>query len=432
MRQTAASLAFLMAATSGATAEEFAVLEGHGGPIMATALSADGSAALTGSFDNSVGLWRLDDGSVTWLEGHEAAVKTVIYISDTRAASAGDDFRTILWDLSTGTALATLEGHRGQIKALAASSDGTRLATASWDGSIGLWDAETGENLAFLKSHESSVNDVVFADDDTALYSTSADGTIRYWPLDRPGPSDIVLRHGFATTEILIDERAGWLAYGAVDGATRILSLADLTEIADLSGDRRPILALAAAPDGSQIAVGDGEGYIMVVATDGWRIIHDFRAAVRGPVWALAYTADGTGVLAGGIDDKAYLWPIGETTAPLFADETRSFLRDPETMTNGERQFQRRCAVCHSLTTSSQRRAGPTLHGLFGRQAGTVADYSYSDTLDGSDIIWSQETIDALFELGPAHYIPGTKMPMQRIAAPEDRQDLIAFLRDNT
>ena len=78
MRQTAASLAFLMAATSAATAEEFAVLEGHGGPIMATALSADGSAALTGSFDNSVGLWRLDDGSVTWLEGHEAAVKTVI------------------------------------------------------------------------------------------------------------------------------------------------------------------------------------------------------------------------------------------------------------------------------------------------------------------------------------------------------------------
>ena len=428
----ATALAALLLASPVAEAEDFAILEGHGGPVMSTALSADGTAALTGSFDNSVGLWRLEDGSVTWLEGHEAAVKSVIYLSDTRAASAGDDFRAILWDLTTGTALAQLEGHQGQIKALAASTDGTRLATASWDGSIGLWDADTGDNIAFLEGHESSVSDVVFADGDSALYSTSADGTIRYWPLDRPGPPDIVLRHGFATTELLIDEEAGWLAYGAVDGATRILSLPDLSEIADLTGDRRPVLALAVAPDGSQIAVGDGEGYIMVIATEGWRIAHDFRAAVTGPVWALAYTADGTGVLAGGIDDKVYLWPIGTETGPLFSEDTRAFLRDPETMSNGERQFQRKCAVCHSLTASSQRRAGPTLQGLFGRRAGTVADYSYSDTLDGSDIIWSEETIDGLFDLGPDHYIPGTKMPMQRITAPQDRQDLIAFLRDNT
>ena len=38
------------------------------------------------------------------------------------------------------------------------------------------------------------------------------------------------------------------------------------------------------------------------------------------------------------------------------------------------------------------------------------------------------ETIDSLFDLGPDHYVPGSKMPMQRIANPEDRQDLIDFL----
>ncbi len=49
-----------------------------------------------------------------------------------------------------------------------------------------------------------------------------------------------------------------------------------------------------------------------------------------------------------------------------------------------------------------------------------------------ADIIWSETTIDALFDEGPDHYIPGTKMPMQRITSPDDRADLIAFLRDNT
>jgi cytochrome c len=101
-------------------------------------------------------------------------------------------------------------------------------------------------------------------------------------------------------------------------------------------------------------------------------------------------------------------------------------------MDNGERQFQRICSICHTLTGSTARRAGPTLAGLFGRRAGTVADYIYSDTLDGSDIVWNETTIDALFDEGPDHYIPGSKMPMQRITNATDRDDLIAFLRQAT
>ncbi|MEO0503691.1 MAG: cytochrome C, partial [Pseudomonadota bacterium] len=61
-----------------------------------------------------------------------------------------------------------------------------------------------------------------------------------------------------------------------------------------------------------------------------------------------------------------------------------------------------------------------------------VPGYRYSPILDGSDIIWDDTSIDALFDQGPDHYIPGSKMPMQVIAAPEDRADLIAFLRDAT
>ena len=110
----------------------------------------------------------------------------------------------------------------------------------------------------------------------------------------------------------------------------------------------------------------------------------------------------------------------------------RSFLEDPDTLPNGERQFKRKCSICHTLTESSARRAGPTLYGLFGRRAGTVADYTYSDTLDGSDIVWSAETVNSLFDLGPDHYIPGTKMPMQRIVKQRDREDLIDYLRTNT
>ena len=52
--------------------------------------------------------------------------------------------------------------------------------------------------------------------------------------------------------------------------------------------------------------------------------------------------------------------------------------------------------------------------------------------LQGSDIIWNDDTIDALFDLGPDHYIPGSKMPMQRITTAEDRKDLVGFLKHAT
>ena len=47
-------------------------------------------------------------------------------------------------------------------------------------------------------------------------------------------------------------------------------------------------------------------------------------------------------------------------------------------------------------------------------------------------MIWDEDTIDALFDIGPEHYVPGTKMPMQRITGAEDRSDLIAYLRRET
>ena len=88
--------------------------------------------------------------------------------------------------------------------------------------------------------------------------------------------------------------------------------------------------------------------------------------------------------------------------------------------------------ICHDLRGTGSRRAGPSLAGLFGRRAGTLAGYPYSDILDGSDIVWNDNTIDQLFDIGPDHYIPGSKMPMQRITNPQDRADLIGFLHRAT
>lgn len=331
-----------------------------------------------------------------------------------------------LWD----AAPRVLGRHRGKVTSVAVSPAGDIVASASWDGSIILWPLDGG-TARTLPPPGAGVNDVAFSPDGRRLYAGASGGVLLRYDLEtgaRPAP---LVRHGFGINKLVVGD--GWIVYGAVDGGTRVIDAETGAPIADFTLDRRPILAMAHHAPTGQIAVGDGHGYIMILDTSDWSIARDFRATRRGPVWALAFSPDGAVIHAGGLDDAVYAWPVAllDAVDPTMG-AARAFLRDPETMPNGERQFMRKCAICHALDEGPSRKAGPTLHGVFGRRAGTAPGYRYSETLTGSDIVWTEDTIDALFNEGPDHYIPGSKMPMQVIAGRADRADLIAFIRHAT
>ena len=398
-------------------AQDFHILEGHGGPVMDIAVDEEGRVA-TASFDNAVGLW--EDRTPEWRDGHQAAVN-VVRFDAAGLASGADDFAVILWD--EDGAPTRLGAHRGKVMGLALSEDA--VASASWDGTVGLWPRD-GSEPVFLQ-HGAPVNDVAWGPDGR-LYTAAADGVLRVW---RGTVEEAPLaRAGFGINEIEIGP--GWIAYGAVDGSTRVLDIGTGETLADLSLGRRPVLALAVSLDAARLAVGDGEGFIMVVDTADWSIVKDFRATQTGPVWALAFSPDGGTIYAGGLDDAVHAWPVATMDDHAPMADVRGFHADPATMENGERQFARKCSICHALTGGTDRKAGPTLAGLFGRRAGTVEGYSYSDALDGSNIIWTEDTVDALFDEGPDVYVPGTKMPVQRIARAQDRADLVTYLKRAT
>ncbi|UYV36829.1 c-type cytochrome [Rhodobacteraceae bacterium D3-12] len=425
-------------------AQEFTTLKGHGGPVMAIAVSGAGQVA-TASFDNSVGLW---DGRVPkWLDGHAAAVNAVVFVASEGGAdqadqaaqavvSAGDDFSVRLWREATSQVLGR---HRGKVTSLAVQPGGMWVASGSWDGTIKMWPLDAGEAYD-LAAPGAGVNALAFSQGGKVLYAATTGGQVLRYDMTQPEAAPLPLvRHGFGVNRLVVGE--GWLAYGAVDGVTRVIEAESGKPVADFTLERRPVLAMAYHRETAQIAVGDGQGYIMMLGVGmgagseagGWRITRDFRATRRGPVWALAFSRDGEMIWAGGLDDVAYGWPV-ETLDKFGATmgQERTFLRDADKMPNGERQFMRKCSICHALEKGPSRKAGPSLFQVFGRRAGTVAGYAYSPVLDGSDIIWNDASIDALFDQGPDHYIPGSKMPMQVIAGAGDRADLIAFLKEAT
>ena len=418
MRRLLNSLLLVWATAAGA--QDFTTLKGHGGPIMGLAVSDAGQLA-SASFDNSVGLW--DGATPIWLDGHNAAVTALAFGPDGKLYSGGDDFALRIW----GDTPEVLGSHKGKITSIAIDPSGEKVISASWDGTIRLWQDGGDTELAYPGA---GVNAVAFSAQGDALFAATSAGALWRYTFDGKSPLPLA-KHGFGINRLV--SGPGWVAYGAVDGGTRVIDAKTGEQIADFTLDRRPILSMDYHHESNQIAVGDGHGYIMMIDSAEWRITRDFRAAREGPVWALAFSKDGTVIHAGGLDDVVYAWPVAmlDTFDPGI-DGERSFLRDADTMPNGERQFMRKCSICHALEPGPSRKAGPTLSGVFGRQAGTLPGYRYSSTLDGSDIIWDDASINDLFEEGPDHYIPGSKMPMQVIAQPDDRSDLIAFLKEAT
>ncbi len=86
------------------------------------------------------------------------------------------------------------------------------------------------------------------------------------------------------------------------------------------------------------------------------------------------------------------------------------------------------CQICHQIDRNA---IGPRHRGLFGRKAGSLPDYNYSAALKNSGIVWDEATLDRWLQ-GPAKMVPGTKMIFAGLADPQERADVIAYLKKAT
>ena len=84
-----------------------------------------------------------------------------------------------------------------------------------------------------------------------------------------------------------------------------------------------------------------------------------------------------------------------------------------------------RCLACHALEYD---RVGPRHCGLFGRRAGSVPGFAYSEAMKRSKIVWNEKTLGR-FLANPLKAVPGTAMTYAGVAEAKERADLIAYLK---
>lgn len=110
------------------------------------------------------------------------------------------------------------------------------------------------------------------------------------------------------------------------------------------------------------------------------------------------------------------------------AEEEADLIGDAE---RGARLFQP-CSACHQIGPDAENRIGPHLNDVFGRPAGAL-DFRYSAALDRAaegGLVWTLDSLDAFIET-PDAVVRGTRMSYRGMADPQNRRDLLAFLREN-
>ncbi len=89
----------------------------------------------------------------------------------------------------------------------------------------------------------------------------------------------------------------------------------------------------------------------------------------------------------------------------------------------GRDAYEARCAGCHSVAAD---RVGPRHAGIFGRRAGSVAGFDYSDALRRSGLTWSAESLERWLA-DPEALVPGQRMGY-RLGDAQARADIVAYL----
>lgn len=136
------------------------------GDVRAAAYSPDGSQ-LALSNGPTVWLFSADLQERRALEGHSEPVRGLAWSPDgTRLASAALDHTVRVWDVQSGTAIATLRGHTNWVMSVAWSPDGTQLISAGTDRTVRLWDVATAAEQTRLGTTRVQSLGVQFASED--------------------------------------------------------------------------------------------------------------------------------------------------------------------------------------------------------------------------------------------------------------------------
>jgi cytochrome c len=118
--------------------------------------------------------------------------------------------------------------------------------------------------------------------------------------------------------------------------------------------------------------------------------------------------------------------PAAVLGAALLLLQAGTALAEEGDPAKGKQVFAK-CQVCHSIEAGVNK-IGPSLHGVYGRKAGTLAGYNYTDAMKNSGFTWDEASLNT-YLTNPRKVVPGTRMVFVGLPKEQDRLNVIAYLK---
>ena len=185
-----------------ASMEILEILEGHTTEVRHIEWFGEEAHILSVGANGEMLLWDSTNWELIASNGDHTNAKqsTAISPDGSKAVSGSNDGIVRVWEIASGNQLAVFNGHEGAINEVAWSADGANIATASDDGTAKIWEAESYTESRLLLGHNGAVLSIEWSPDGSLMATTGADGTIRIWNAE-----DGTERNNFGQNEAVVD-----------------------------------------------------------------------------------------------------------------------------------------------------------------------------------------------------------------------------------
>jgi WD40 repeat protein/serine/threonine protein kinase len=311
---------------------------GFSSRVIALGLSADGRQLAVACADRHLRLLDIDPQ-----RGRELLPDTTFPLRSTQLSPDGRflfagtaNGRVQVWDRTVGRWTASLEGHSGEVHALAVSADGKRLAVGSDVPDAGkrrvvaaemrVWDLDSRQVIHVWRGHAGGVRHLAFLPEG-GLVSVGTDRALAIWNDIAGAPRGSPFKLGADVTGLVVSSNPARIIAGAMDGKLRAWNPATGELTSEWNAPGGPVRALALSPDGRTLASAGNDQTIIL-----WKMAtHMESGRLLGQtnrIYFLAFSPDGQSLAAAGTLREVRIWN-------LATSETRLELERPGGRMNG-------------------------------------------------------------------------------------------------
>jgi WD40 repeat protein len=312
-------------------------LEGHGKPVAAVCVSAEGDLALSGGGDGTVRLWETVTGLLLrTFTGHAGAVTRLALLADGfQALSGGADGTLRLWDLADGGCVRTFAGHSAAVTALSLSDGGRLALSAAEDGTFRLWRVNTGECLGTFRSPGQRTEGALLCADGQWVLSVGAqtgpdrgDHLIHLWELETGRRLRTYEGHRLRVTSLSLSGDGRLALSGSWDQTLKLWDVVSGECLRTVTGHGEPVTAAALSADGAFAFSGTEQGLLKFWETAGGTCLHSHDAHRYG-VTGVALGGTGEVGASASWDRDLKLWPNlrAQLTAPTVLSRVQALDR---------------------------------------------------------------------------------------------------------